>query len=123
MAIRLDGAGTAKLETLDHALSQLQRLHAVVERMASAARLQQNLDPFKQQVQRASAPLVGMLKGRFDAIADQVSQMILVTSRSGGDQARVRALREYVGQIRSQIESAAVRVREVHTSDDATIAD
>jgi hypothetical protein len=115
MATRLDGAGQAKLDTLETALTQLQRVHAIVERLAAAARIEQNTAPFRQQIQRAASPMVGLLKAQFGSIADQVSYMILVTTRGGGDGPRVRALRESIGQIRAQIETTMNRVRDMHT--------
>ena len=121
MKTHIDSAGQLKLATLDEALSQLQRVHGIVERMAIAARAQTDTGQFRQQLQRAAKPLVGLLKLQFASISDQVASMILVTTRGGGDQARVRALRECVGQIRAQIEATITRVREIHSvHDDAT---
>lgn len=122
MTMRLDTAGQLKMETLEEALSQLQRLHSIVEHMAIAARGQQDPGQLRQQLQRAARPMVGLLKQQFESIADQVSNMVLVSSRGGGEQARVRALRECVGQIRTQVEATMVRVREVHRVDTRTSA-
>ena len=119
MASRLDGAGVAKLATLDDALTQLQRVHALVERMASAARSNQDVGPMRQQIHRAASPLVGLLKPQFGMIADQISQMILILTRGGGDQMKVRAMREGVAQVRTQIEVSMAKVREQHTVTDA----
>ena len=117
MPAHIDGAGLAKLQTLEDALTLLQRLHAIVERMASSARAQQDTSLHKQQVQRAAAPLVGLLKPQFDLLAEKVSEMLLITSRGGGDQVKVRAFREAVAQLRTQIEVTMGRVRELHTVD------
>lgn len=114
MSSRIDGAGQAKLETLENALTQLQRVNAVVERMASAARLQQDTQAYRHQIQRSAAPLVGLLKQQFEAMSDMAAHLILVISRGGGDNARVRALREIVGQIKAQIEASMSRVRDQH---------
>lgn len=115
---RIDGAGLAKLETLESAVTLWQRLHAVVERMASAQRTQQNLAPFRQQIQRTAAPLASLLKPQFEPIADMVTALILVSTRGGSDNARVRALRESVGQLRAHIDAAQTRVRKQHTVDE-----
>ncbi len=114
---KLDGAGAAKLETLEDALAQLQRIHAMVERMAIAARTPQGAAPLVAQLKRTATPLVGQLRGQFGLIADQVAAMLLAASRGGSDQTRVRGLREGVAQIRTAIEIAIARVKEKHTID------
>ncbi|HEX6051691.1 MAG TPA: hypothetical protein VFZ21_20630 [Gemmatimonadaceae bacterium] len=115
---KLDGAGQAKLETLEEATAQLQRLHGIVERMAVAVRTQQDTAQFGAQIRRTGAPLAGLLKGQFGMIADQVTAMLLVATRGGGEQNKVRALRESVAQLRMQIEIAIARTKEKHTIPD-----
>ena len=112
---KLDGAGAAKMETLDSALKQLQHVHALVERMAVAARSAQGTGPLVAQLKRAATPLVGLLRGQFGLIADQVAAMLLAATRGGSDQMRVRGLREGVAQVRTAIEIAIAKVREKHT--------
>lgn len=116
---QLDGAGQAKMETLEAATSHVQRLHGLVERMAMAVRSQQNTVQFGPQIRRAGAPLVGLLKGQFGMIADQVSALLLVATRSGGDQVRLRSLREGVAQVRIQIEIAINKTKEKHAITEA----
>jgi len=111
---RIDGPGLAKLETLDQAMTYLQRVNSIVERMAQAARIQQSTAPFRQQIVRAATPMVGLLKAQFDQIAEHVSHMIVQTSRGATESVRIRSLREAVAQIRTQIESAAARTRQIH---------
>ena len=72
---KLDGAGMAKMETLDDATAQLQRLHGLVERMAVAIRSGHDTNQFGAQIRRAASPLVGKLKGQFGMIADQVTAL------------------------------------------------
>lgn len=115
MAGRLDGAGIAKMTTLEEAVTHVQRIHAIVERMATAARSQQDTKTHRQQIQRAAAPLIGLLKPQFGMISDQVAQFTLITTRGGGDQMKVRALREIVAQLRTQLEVTMTRVRDQHT--------
>jgi hypothetical protein len=112
---QLDGAGQAKLNTLEDALTQLHRVYAIVERMAVAARMQSETGSHRGQIQRATAPIVGLLKPQYGTLADQLSQLILITTRGGGDQAKVRSLRECVAQVRTQIEIAITKVHEHHT--------
>jgi hypothetical protein len=115
MGSHLDGAGLAKLNTLEDALTGVQRVNSIVERMATAARMQSETGSMRGQLQRATTPLVGLLKPQYGPIADQLSQLILITTRAGGDQAKVRSLRESIAQVRAQIEIAMTKVREHHT--------
>ncbi|MGQ0540017.1 MAG: hypothetical protein ACT4R6_13805 [Gemmatimonadaceae bacterium] len=115
MSDPLDGPGRLKMATLDEATLMTQRLHGLVERMAAAAGKNEGLLTFAQQIKRAAAPLVTLLKPQFGLISEHVAQMLLITSRSGSDKIRVRALREGVGQLKVQLEAAANRVKEVHT--------
>ena len=116
---KLDGAGAAKMETLEEAVAHVQRLHGIVERMAVAVRTQQDTTPFGAQIRRTAAPLVGLLKGQFGMISDQASAFLLIATRSGSAQAKLRALREGVAQLRMQLEIAVTKVREKHTVADA----
>lgn len=111
---KLDGAGTAKMVTLEEALSILSRVHSLVERLAIEIRSNKNTSQPRQQIQRATAPLVGKLKGQFGMIADQVAAMLLVLSRGGSEQTRLRSLRESVAQIRTALEIAVKKVIEHH---------
>jgi len=111
---KLDGAGLAKMATLDEATTAVQRLHAIVERMAIAVRSQQNTAQFGAQIRRSGSPLVGLLKGQFGMISDQVTALLLVATRGGGDQAKLRSLRELVAQIRTALEIAVAKTKEKH---------
>src|SRR5688572_8559841 len=111
---QLTGAGTQLVHTLEEAATHLQRLHGIVEKMAMAHKFQQPTAPFGQQLRRAAAPLVGMLKAQYSVLADQVSGLILVATRGGNEQRKVSALREAVGQLRAQIEIAINKVHEQH---------
>jgi hypothetical protein len=116
---KLDGAGHAKMETLEEATAHVQRLHGIVERMAVAVRTQQDTAQFGAQIRRAGSPLVGLLKGQFGMIADQVSAMLLIATRGGGENNKLRALREAVAQLRTQLEIAITKTKEKHTVPDA----
>ena len=115
---KLDGAGAAKMETLEEASTHLQRLHGIVERMAMAVRSQQSTAQFGAQLRRAGAPLVGLLKGQFGMISEQITAMLLIATRGGGDQNKLRALRESVAQIRIQLEIAVAKTKEKHAVPD-----
>jgi len=113
--VKLDGAGIEKMKTLETAQSQLQRVHGFVEHMAVAAKAQQPTMAYVNQLRRSAVPMVGLLKGQFGMIADQVNALLLIASRNGGDQMRVRALREIVAQIRVQLEIAVTKTMELHS--------
>ena len=118
MGSKIDGAGLAKLEALEHAVTLVQRLNTIVERMAQAQRNQQPLTQYRQQIQRAAAPLTGLLKQQFEPIADMVTNLVLVSTRGGTDANKVRSLRESVAQLRVQLEAAESRTRKQHTVED-----
>lgn len=118
MATKIDGAGLAKLETLEQVVTLIQRLNTVVERMAQSQRNNQPLAQFRQQVQRAAAPAASLLKPQFEPISDMVTNVVLISTRGGSDQQKVRSLREAVAQIKVQLDSAEARVRKQHTVDD-----
>jgi hypothetical protein len=120
---QLDGAGLAKMATLEEATAALQRLHGIVERMAMAVRSQQNTAQFGMQIRRSGAPLVGLLKGQFGMISDQVTALLLVATRGGGDQAKLRSLRELVAQIRTALEIAVAKTKEKHAIEEKDAAD
>ena len=114
MASKIDGAGQAKLDSLDSAVKDVQRLNTIVERMAQAQRNGQPLVQFRQQIHRSATPLASMLKIQFGPISDMVTNLILVSTRGGSDQQKVRLLRESVAQIRVQLEMADARVKKEH---------
>lgn len=102
------------MSTLENASMAAQRLHGLVERLASAASKREPISSYMQQFRRSAPPLVTLLKPQFGMIADQLTQMMVIAGRSGSDQIRVRALREGIGQLKMQIELAGNRVRETH---------
>lgn len=114
-ATKLDGAGTAKMAALDDALGYLQRIHGIVEQWALAAKKNQSTGMFGMQLRRAATPLVGLLKPMYGLLADQVSGMILLATRSGNDTARVRSLREGIGLLRQAIEIQQNKVKAEHS--------
>ena len=118
MATRIDGPGLAKLETLEQAVTLVQRLNTIVERMAQSQRMTQPLAQYRQQIQRAAAPIASLLKPQFEPISDMVTNVVLISTRGGSDQQKVRSLRESVAQIKVQLDAAESRVRKEHTVDD-----
>ncbi len=115
--VKLDGAGAAKMKTLEDALATLQSIHGMVERMAVDVKNQRGVGVIPGQIKRIATPLQGQLKGQFGLIADQVTAMVLSMGRGGGEQAKVRGLREHVAQIRQALEINAAKVKSDHAVD------
>ena len=104
----------AKMHTLEEAVTQLQSLHAVVERIAMAVRSNQSTQPLMAQLRRVGQPLAAALKAQFGMISDQVIAMMLAATRGGNDQMRVRALREGIATIRQALEISIAQVKIKH---------
>ncbi|MDQ8164536.1 MAG: hypothetical protein P3A28_02100 [Gemmatimonadota bacterium] len=114
-ASKLDGAGTQKMKTLEEALLTLSKMNAMIERGAVEVKANKPLGVVPQQIKRIAVPLQGQLKGQFGLIADQVANFILMSSRGGGgDQAKIRVMREGLAQIRTAIELNVNKVKEQH---------
>jgi hypothetical protein len=111
---KLDGAGVQKLRTLEEATTMLHRLHGLVETYAIAVKKSQTTAHYIQQIRRALPPMVGLLKGQFGTISDQVAALNLLATRGSNEQTRVRVLREGVGSIRLGLDVAILRVKENH---------
>ncbi len=112
--IKLDGAGTQKMKTLEDALHTMATINGMVERAAMEVKAQKPIGTIPQAIKRLAVPLQGQLKGQFGLIADQVAAFILATTRGGGDQVKVRSMREHVAQIRTALELAINKVKEQH---------
>lgn len=122
--VKLDGAGTQKMKTLEEALHTLQTIHGMVERAAVEVKAQKSIGVIPQQIKRIAVPLQGQLKGQFGMIADQVAAFILASSRGGGgDQAKIRQMREGVAMLRQAVELAANKVKVDHAEEIAVSPD
>lgn len=113
---KLDGAGAQKMKTIEEALHTVATINAIIERGAVEVKAQKPLGIIPQQIKRTAVPMQGQLKGQFGLIADQVAAFILATSRGGGgDQSKIRTMREGIAQIRTALELAANKVKEQHS--------
>ena len=117
---KLDGPGTQKMQVLEEALMRVQQLNTIVERMAMSVKAQTGSAQFVPQLKRTGLPLVGLLKGQFGPLADQVTNMMLAATRGGSEQMRLRGLREGVGLLKQSIEIAANKVKEKHMTTEDT---
>ncbi len=113
--MKLDGAGTQKMKTLVDALTSIQSIHGMVERMAIDVKNNRGAGIVPGQIKRAAVPLQGQLKGQFGTVADQVSGMIIALGRGGGEQNKVRAAREAVAQIRQALDIMVNKVKNQHS--------
>jgi hypothetical protein len=113
---QLDGAGMAKLKTLEDAAAALHRAHALVERYALAVKQGANSAQLIHAIRRTLEPMVGLLKPQFGMLADQVASVNLAATRGGSEQTRVRSLREGIGALRQGFEIAERKVREQHAT-------
>jgi hypothetical protein len=111
---RLDSVGTIKLTTLNEALLDLQGVHSIVERMAIEAKGNKPINNLESQLKRVATPLQGQLKSQFQLIADLISAALLISGRGMPAAQKVRAYREMVGQLKTQIEIAIVQVKAKH---------
>ena len=89
--IILDGAGQAKLKTLEEATTLLQRIHGLVEQYALAVKRQTPTSAYFNNLKRQLPVLGGMLKGQFGMIADQVAAMTLAITPGCRNAAQVEA--------------------------------
>jgi hypothetical protein len=113
--LKLDGAGQAKLKTLEDALTLIQRIHGLVEQYALAVKRQTPTSTFFNNLKRQLPVLGGLLKGQFGMITDQVSAMTLSITRGSSEPTRIRQMREGVAQISQAIEIATKQTIEKHT--------
>jgi hypothetical protein len=116
-ATKLDGAGTQKMKTLEEAQMSLTQIHSMVERMGVEVKGGGSVGIFPNQIKRMAGTLQGQLKGQFGMIADMFAGMILAAGRGGSEIVRLRTLREYVAQIRTQLDMAASKVKKEHSVD------
>lgn len=116
--LKLDGAGQAKLKTLEDATTILQRIHALTEQYALAVKRQSSTGPFMMNLKRQFPALGGLLKGQFGMISDQVFAVTLAISRGSSEPTRIRQMREGVAQIGQALEIATKLVIEKHTVHD-----
>lgn len=112
--VKLDGARTQKMKTLEEALLTMQTIHGLVERMALDVKNNRGVGVTPGQIKRIATNLQGQLKAQFGLIADQVAGMIIAMGRGGGEQGKVRVRREAVGQIRTALEINAAKVKKDH---------
>jgi len=116
--LKLDGAGQAKMASLDEAQVIFSRANSAVENYALAVKRNQPTGAYMTNYKRQMPALASKLKGQFGMISDQVAALNLVVTRGANEQTRIRVLREGIGSIRQALEIAAQRVKENHAEKD-----
>ncbi|MGH7669139.1 MAG: hypothetical protein ACRENQ_06555 [Gemmatimonadaceae bacterium] len=116
--LKLDGAGQAKLKTLEEAATMIQRIHGLVEQYALADKRKTPTGTFFMNLKRQLPSLGGLLKGQFGMIADQVLAMNLAITRGSSEPNRIRQMREGAAQIAQAIEIATKHVMQKHAVPD-----
>lgn len=111
---QLDGAGQARMTTLNDALEMHQRIHALVETYALQVKQNKPAGSVLQNLKRQMPLLAGKLKGQFGMISDLVTSVNMQMSRGASDQMRVRVMREGAASIRQQLEIAIAQTLAKH---------
>lgn len=116
--LKLDGAGQAKMKTLDDSMNLLMRVNGLVEQYALAIKRNQPTGTFTMNIRRQLPVLAEKLKNQFGMISDVVTQLNLASSRGASEQVRVRTLREGVAQVKQALEIAITQTKEKHEAKD-----
>lgn len=113
--LKLDGAGQAKMTTLDEAVVIHQRLHSLVENYALCVKNNKPSGGIMQNIKRQFPALAGKLKGQFGMISDLVTAITMQATRGASEQMRVRQMREGMAAIRVQLEIAITQTIAKHS--------
>lgn len=116
--LKLDGAGQAKMATLDEAVVIHQRLHSLVENYALCVKNDKPSGGILQNIKRQFPALAGKLKGQFGMISDLVTSISMQATRGASEQMRVRQMREGMAAIRVQLEIAITQTIAKHEAKD-----
>jgi hypothetical protein len=116
--LRLDGAGTAKMVTLEEAATLLQRIHGLVEQYALSVKQAKPGGTFLNNLKRQMPVLAGKLKGQFGMISDLVTATNMQMTRGSSDPIRVRSMREGVASIKVQLDIAIAQTIAKHQQHD-----
>jgi hypothetical protein len=116
--LRLDGAGTAKMVTLEECITIHQRVHTLVEQYALAVKRNQPASHLMANLKRQMPILAGKLKGQFGMISDLVTSTSMTMTRGASDQIRVRSMREGAAAIKVQLDIAVAQTISKHEMKD-----
>jgi len=116
--LKLDGAGTAKMVTLEDCITIHSRVHNLVEQYALAIKRNSPASHLLQNLKRQMPMLAGKLKGQFGMISELVTATNMAMSRGSSEQMRVRAMREGVAAIKVQLDIALAQTIAKHEMKD-----
>jgi hypothetical protein len=116
--LKLDGAGQAKMATLDEAVMLHQRLHGLVEQYAMQIKRNQPAGHILMNLKRQMPSLAGKLKGQFGMISDLVTSTNMQMTRGSSEPIRVRTMREGLAAIKVQLEIAIAQTIAKHEAKD-----
>lgn len=116
--LRLDGAGQAKMVTLEDSEAILQRVHNMVEQYALSVKQGKPATTFLNNLKRQMPVLAGKLKGQFGMISDLVTSTNMQMSRGSSEPIRVRTMREGVAAIKAQLDIAVAQTIAKHEQKD-----
>jgi lysophospholipid acyltransferase (LPLAT)-like uncharacterized protein len=114
----LDGAGQAKMDTLQAAITLHQRIHGMVEAYAITVKNNKPQPTLLNNVKRNLPILASKLKNQFGMISDLATSVYMSASRGSAEQMRVRAMREGIGALKQQLEIAVTAVIARHEKKD-----
>lgn len=112
--IKMDGAGQAKMVTLDEAMVLHQRIHGLVEAYALTVKQAKPGATFMNSLKRQMPVLAGKLKGQFGMVSDLVTSVNMQMSRGSSEIIRVRGMREGMAAIKVQLEIAVTQTIAKH---------
>jgi len=116
--LRLDGAGQAKMVTLEDCTLILQRVHNLVEQYALSVKQAKPQTAYLNNIRRQLPAMAGKLKGQFGMIADLVTSINMQSSRGSSEPIRVRTMREGVAAIKAQLDIAIAQTITKHEAKD-----
>jgi hypothetical protein len=117
---RLDGAGQARMSTLEDAVALHQRLHGLVEQYALSVKRNQPAMHVMMNLKRQMPALATKLKGQFGMISDLVTSVNMQMTRGSSDVMRVRQMRDGIAAIKVQLEISIAQTITKHEIKDGS---
>jgi len=116
MAKKLGAKAMMKLDVLDQARRQMQRIASLVEQFAAARSGQ---DQFLMNIIQTSTRLQRVLMTNgMGTMADTANQIIMTSRRGGSQSTKGRNLRELIASLNAAIERAEKATRTAATAED-----
>src|SRR5688572_9151064 len=110
----LDSMGTIKMQVLQKAMTDVQRINGLVEQLAANAKQGKPSTSIMASIKRYLTTMAAQLKGQFGMISDAVTNVYISSSRGSNDQSRARMLKEGVAAIKQAIEIGMSQTKEKH---------